>query len=74
MQGQVPWDLVGMSSPGGSSFSNLWLAQYINIYIFDPELYIRMFHDQPFDKILKSYTPYASLDTYRKSMQETPGL
>ena len=33
-----------------------------------------MFHDQPFDQILKSYTPYASLDNYRKSMLETPGL
>ena len=30
----------------------------------------RMFHDQPFDQILKSYTPYASLDTYGKSMQD----
>ena len=32
-----------------------------------------MFHDQPFIQILKSYTPYASLDTYRKNMQEIPG-
>ena len=35
--------------------------------------YSRMFHDQTFDQILKSYTPYASLDTQRKSMQETHG-
>ena len=32
-----------------------------------------MFHDKSFDQILKGYTPYASLDTYRMSMQETPG-
>ena len=34
----------------------------------------RMFHDQPFDEISKSYPPYASLDTPRNSMQKIPGL